>query len=149
MNRIEAITAKSKFVQEAHLAVTVDGVPVDELLDAAFPGHNLVGLVSSLLGWFHNDKDSVIPWQRILPEVGCTAYAPILICPDDLDYSCSVVIAEVVADVEVIRWDRLGFDATRKGTVGSCVRWIPELGAYRFNRTDYERCLAAFKPTSD
>ncbi|MFN0196902.1 MAG: hypothetical protein ACKVT0_09150 [Planctomycetaceae bacterium] len=147
MNRIEAIQAKSKFVPEPHLIITVDGMPLDELLDTASPDSNLSGLVSSLLGWFHNDEDGDIPWQRILPEVGCTGYAPVLICPDDLDYSCSVVMVEVVAEPDLIRWDRLGFDATRNGAVGSCIRWLSGLGPYRFSRADYQRCLAAFRPS--
>jgi hypothetical protein len=54
------------------------------------------------------DADSAVPWERILPDVGCTGYAPVLICPDDLDLGCSVVMAEVVAEPTVIRWDRLG-----------------------------------------
>jgi hypothetical protein len=126
--------------------MTVDGVPLDVLLDGMLPELQLAGLVSSLLGWFHSDEDSKIPWQRILPEIGCTGYAPLLICPDDLDYWCTVVMAEVVAEPSVIRWDRLGIDATREGTVGSCIRWEPRLGSYQFSRVDYERCLAAFTP---
>jgi hypothetical protein len=145
MNRIEAIRAKSRFVPEPHLIVAVDGVPLDEVLDTLFPGSNLLGLVSSLLGWFHNDVDSEIPWQRILPEIGCTGYAPLLICPDDLDFNCSVVMAEVSAEPDMIRWDRLGFDAARLGAVGSCIRWEPSLGQYHFSRTEYEWCLAAFR----
>ena len=146
MNRIEAIRARSKYVPDPHLIITVDGEPLDELLDAALPGSNLSGLVSSLLGWFHKDEDTIIPWQRILPEVGCTGYAPILICPDDLDYSCGVVMVEVVAEPDMIRWERFGFDATRGGAVGSCIRWIPEFGrSYCFSRSDYERCLTAFR----
>lgn len=100
----------------------------------------------SLLGWFHNDDDFVVPWQRILPEVDCTGYAPILICPDDLDLRCSVVVVEVVAETDAIRWDRFGFDASRNGAVRSVVRWEAGLGPYRFSREDYLRCLAAFGP---
>ncbi len=73
MNRIEAIRSCSEFVSEPHLIITVDGVPLDMVIDTAFPGSNLAGLVSSLLGWFHNDEDNVVPWQRILPEAGCDA----------------------------------------------------------------------------
>src|SRR4051794_4272201 len=106
VNRIEAIRAKSRFVPEPHLVIAVDGVALDELLEAAIPGSHYGGLVSSLLGWFHDDEDCVVPWQRILPEVGCTGYAPILICPDDLDLRCSVVVVEVVAETDAIRWER-------------------------------------------
>jgi hypothetical protein len=123
----------------------VDGVPLDELLDAARPDLQLAGLVSSLLGWFHDEADSPVPWQRILPEVGCTGYAPVLICPDDLDFGCSVVMAEVAAVPDVVRWDRLGFDATRRGAVGSYIRWELGLGPFQFRRPEYEACLAAFR----
>ena len=145
MNRITAIRTRSRFVPEEHLVIAIDGVPLDELLDATPSGSGLAGLVPSLLGWFDDEKDSEVAWRRILPEAGCTACAPVLICPDDLDYTCSVVIAEVVAEPDVIRWDRLGLDATRVGAVGSSIRWEPGLGSYRFAREEYEACLAAFR----
>jgi hypothetical protein len=145
VNRIAAIRGPSRFVSDPHLLIAVDGVPLDELLDAARPGANLTGMVSSLLGWFHDEADAAVPWQRVLPEIGCTGYAPVLICPDDLDFDCCVVMAEVVAERDVIRWDRLGFDASRGGAVGSCVQWVVGLGAYRFDRAEYEAVLAAFR----
>lgn len=104
MNRIEVIRASSKHVPEPHLGIAGDGVPLDVAL-------GVEGLVSSLLGWFHHEPDAAVPWERILPDVGCSGYAPVLICPDDLDLCCSVVMAEVVAEAEVIRWDRLGYSA--------------------------------------
>jgi hypothetical protein len=54
-------------------------------------------------------------------------------------------MAEVVAEPDVIRWDRLGFDATREVAVGSYIRWMPGLGSFRFARREYEACLAAFR----
>lgn len=60
-------------------------MPLGELLHAARPELQLAGLVSSLLGWFHHGEDGAVAWQRILPQVGCTACAPILICQDDPD----------------------------------------------------------------
>jgi hypothetical protein len=138
MNRIEAIRAPSKFVTEPHLAIVVDGMPLDVAL-------GVEGLVSALLGWFHNEVDSEIPWQRILPDVGCTGYAPLLICPDDLDFICTTVMAEVIAEPDVIRWNRLGYNATPRGTVGSWIRWEPNWGPYRFSRAEYEECLATFE----
>lgn len=145
MNRIEAIRTRSRYVSEPHLVIAVDGIPLDELLDKAIPDSNIAGFVSSLLGWFHNEGDRVIPWQRILPEVGCTGYAPILICLDDLDYDCTVVIVEVFAEADAIRWDRLGFDVSHTSEVGACVRWEPRFGQYRFTRAQYEQCLTAFR----
>jgi hypothetical protein len=145
MNRIAAIQARSRFVPEEHLVIAIDGVPLDELLDAALPGSEVAGLIPSLLGWFDDEKDRVVPWQRILPEVECSGYAPLLICPDDLDFTCVVIMAEVVAEPDVIRWDRLGYDATPAGAVGSYIQWEPAFGHYRFSRQEYEACLEAFR----
>jgi hypothetical protein len=50
VNRIEAIRTPSKYVPEAHLVIALDGVPLDVAL-------GVEGLVSSLLGWFHDDAD--------------------------------------------------------------------------------------------
>lgn len=142
-NRIEARCVSGEHGPEPYLSIFVDDVPLDALL-----GNEAEGLVSALLGWFHSAEDCEIPWQRILPDDGCTGYAPILICPDDLDLKCSVVIAEVVAERAVILWSRLGFDATEQGAVGSIVRWHPDWGPYRFQREQYENCLAAFRTAS-
>jgi hypothetical protein len=140
MNRIETTLVSSGSASEPYCSMAIDGVPIDQLLSESTDG-----LVSSLLGWFHNDADCEIPWDRILPEPGCTSYAPILICPDDLDLKCSVVVAEVVAERDIVRWDKLGFDATTRGAVGSIVRWEPSWGSYSFSRQEYEACIAAFK----
>jgi|GEM_PF-1067395 len=141
LNRIEAIRAPSKHLPEPHLAVAVDGVSLDVAL-----GTTTEGLVSSLLGWFHNDADIAVVWERILPKVGCTSYAPLLICSDDLDLYCRVVMAEVVSAPDVVRWDKLGFDAAPGNALGSWIRWEPGWGPYCFDRTEYEACLAAFRP---
>lgn len=137
MNRIESIRAPSKFIPDPHLVIAVDGIPLDVAL-------GVEGLVSALLGWFHDDADRAVPWGRILPDVGCTGYAPVLICPDDLDLVCSVVMAEVVAEPAVIQWDRIGYNAAPRPAFGGCIRWESGWGPYRFSRADYERCLAEF-----
>lgn len=143
MNRIEAIEAASLYVTTPHLVVAVDGVPLDALLHAACPGLGLLGLVPALLGWFHDEADTRLAWQRAMPPAGRSSFAPVLICPDDLDLKCSVVVAEVVAEADTVAWPRLGLDHS-EGAVGSCVRWLPGVGPFRFPRGEYEACLAAF-----
>jgi hypothetical protein len=143
MNRIEAVLVSDESSSEPYLSMAIDGVYIDQLFD-----ESTRGLISSLLGWFHEASDCAVPWDRILPELGCTAYAPILICPDDLDLKCSVVIAEVACEDSVVRWSKLGFDASKPGSVGSVVRWELDWGSYVFAREDYERCLSVFRSAS-
>jgi hypothetical protein len=68
-----------------------------------------------------------------------------LICPDDLDLCCSVVIAEVVSEPDVVRWDKLGYNAATRTSFGACIRWESLWGPYCFSRGEYEACLAMFK----
>lgn len=61
-------------------------MPLEKLLDAARPYLQLAGLVSSLLGWFHDQSDCPVLRRRILPAIEYSGYAPVLIYPDDLDF---------------------------------------------------------------
>ncbi|RAK70756.1 hypothetical protein DLM85_04825 [Hymenobacter edaphi] len=73
-------------------------------------------------------------------------------CPDDLDLSCTVVAAEVVIEEEIVRWTRIGWDATTSPDPADCCRemqWLPLIPAFAFNRAEYQRCLAAFAAVLD
>ncbi|MEO2090686.1 MAG: hypothetical protein ABGY75_14470, partial [Gemmataceae bacterium] len=150
MNRLVTNTVATTHVLEPHPALFLDGVRLDELLDAARPDYHLLGLIPALLDFLSDPKERELVWRRIRPPVGESAIAPVLICPDDCDLWCSVVVAEVVADEAVIHWMRLGLDMTKPepgempDVVGRTVEWFDGLGPYRFPRAEYERSLAAF-----
>ncbi len=151
MNRIEAIEATTKYVPEPHKLLMVDGMPLDVLLDSARPDCYLLGLVPTLLDWLSDPRERELVWQRILPPVGSSAVAPVLMCPDDLDLWCTVAVAEVVLEQSAVWWHRIGLDASKPKpedmphAVGATVDWIDGLGPYCFSRAEYEQCLAAFK----
>jgi hypothetical protein len=153
VNRLEAIDATSRYVSKAHKVLVLDGVPLDVLLDAARPDLSLVGLVPALLDWYHFPEERALVWQRIKPCTGSVAVAPVLICPDDCDLMCSVVVAQVFAAASMVWWRRLGLDRTKPkeslketiDAVGTEVEWFSGIGPYCNSRAEYERCLAAFK----
>ena len=148
MNRIEVIEARTKYVSEPHKVLTLDGVPLDVLLDSARPDLAILGLVPALLDWLDDPRERELVWRRILPPVGSSAVAPVLMCPDDLDLWCSVVVAEVVPEESAVWWHRIGLDMSqpRLEAIGTAVNWIGGIGPHCFSRADYERCLAAFQP---
>jgi hypothetical protein len=94
------------------------------------------------------EREREIAWQRFLPATGSTAIAPLLICPDDLDYWCSVLVVEVIAETQFIHWNRVGFgwDNSLTDEIGTTVRWLSGIGPFTFCRTEYERCLEDFRP---
>jgi hypothetical protein len=153
MNRLEAIDGTSKFVPERHQVFVLDGVQLDVLLDSACPDLSLLGLVPTLLDWLEDPKERALVWERILPPTGCVAVAPVLMCPDDLDLWCSVVVAEVSSMDSTVWWRRVGLDMSKPvdmpKSVGQAVEWFSGLGPYCFDRAEYERCVSAFKrPTA-
>ena len=110
MHAISAETAKSAFVDTPHLVIAVDGRPLDLVLDAHRPQGDLKGLVPTLLDWLEDEGERAVVRDRVLPPIGETAVAPILMCPDDLDFFCTVVVAEVETSAEAVQWTRLGLD---------------------------------------
>lgn len=149
VNRIEAINGQTKYMGE-HLVIAVDGVPLDQLLHTVFPNDDFEGLVPTLLGWMSFLEQRTIAWERFLPPVGSTAIAPLLICPDDLDFGCTDLVAEVIAESDVIRWNRLGEDRSlgigKDEDLGTEVEWLSGIGPFDFSRTEYERCREGFRP---
>lgn len=92
MNRLEVFEAPSKYIEEPHKVLAVDGSPLDEILDAARPDCNLLGLVPALLDWLSDREERLLVRERILPAIGRSAIAPLLMCPDDLDLSSSALV---------------------------------------------------------
>ncbi|MEZ4293366.1 MAG: hypothetical protein R3B70_00195 [Polyangiaceae bacterium] len=154
MNRLEVREARSKYVAEPHKVLAIDGTPIDELLDAAYPDGNILGLAPAMLDWLSDPDERHLVRERILPPVGNSAIAPLLVCPDDLDLSCTVIVAEVVREVSVVSWRRIGLDATEANfgnmlpAIGGTVHWIDRIGPFSFEIAEYERCFAAFFPHS-
>lgn len=149
-NRLEALLRPSKYVDCPHQILAVDDTPLDALLAAARPDLNLLGLVPTLLDWLSAPEERELVRQRILPSIGSSAIAPILMCPDDLDLSCTVVVVEVAREARVVWWRRIGLDRTKAKpgdmplAIGNAVDWIDGLGPYCFESAAYQNCLAAF-----
>ncbi len=150
MNQLDVIKAPSKYIEEPHEVITIDGIALDVMLDAARPDLRLLGLVPALFDWLTSPEERELVRERILPAIGSSAIAPVLICPDDLDLTCSVVVAEVVREPSVIWWWRIGLDTTEAkpaewpSALGGRVNWVDGLGPFCFEAEAYERFLAVF-----
>ncbi len=100
VNRLQVFEQPSKYIAEPHELLAVDGTPLDVLLDAACPGRGLLGLVPALLDWLSDPAERALVRARILPTIGSSAIAPVLMCPDDLDLSCTGVARHIVQRFE-------------------------------------------------
>lgn len=53
-------------------------------------------------------------WRRILPGENQTTICPILVCPDDNDFSCTLIVAEIRNCGNTIQWKRVGLDQAKE-----------------------------------
>ena len=150
MNKIGTIKGKSDYSDNEHLIITIDGRPLDHFIsDFDNNGrHGYKGLVPTLLDWLENEDERNVTWTRILPAIGQTTIAPILMCPDDCNFLCTIVVAEIKRTERTIEWKRLGTNAspTNKSVdkMGQEVNWFQGL-QFNFAINDYLDCIDSFK----
>lgn len=150
MNKIEGILDKSDY--EGYwdfINYKIDGYWLDEKLDELYPGNMYKGLIPTLVYWMEREDEKTVVWKRILPGENETSICPILMCPDDNDFSCTLIVAEIRNCGQLIQWKQLGINKTKEWdaeNVGSTVEWFdnkfPELN---FPKADYLTMIENFR----
>lgn len=78
---------------------------------------------------FHSEQDKEI--------------LPILMCPDDCDLTCTIIVAEVTKTDNEVFWSRVGVDSSQLGTpyyyklIGTTVTWLDLVSELRFIKEQY------------
>ncbi len=115
MNKITVKAMQTPYNYEEDYIV-VDDVSLPEYFEkcAKEAGDMTIGSFGSLQGLYpawgnellHKGEKRFI-WKLI--EQDEPAILPVLICEDDLDLSCLVLVASVRKDSQVVYWDKLGY----------------------------------------
>lgn len=149
MNLIKGILDKSDYeIYDDFLNFQVDGYWLDEKLEELYPGNMFKGTVPTLLFWMEIEKEREVVWNRILPEYGQITIYPILMCPDDSDFSCTLIDAEIENTGGTIKWNKIGIDRTEEfepEKIGSTVEWFDKIEPLEFELIEYEQMLDEFK----
>nr|WP_315424968.1 hypothetical protein [uncultured Pedobacter sp.] len=126
----------------------IDGYWLDEKIDKLYPNNMYKGLIPTLVYWMEIETEKALVWKRILPEENQTTICPILMCPYDNDFSCTLIVAEIRNCGNTIQWKRVGVDQTKEWepeVVGKSVQWLDKIEELNFDRKDYLLMLANFK----
>ncbi len=149
MNTIEGILDKSEYEGYGDFVnFRIDGEWLDEKLDTLYPDKLYKGLIPTLGDWLESEEEKAVVWKRILPPENETSVCPILLCPDDNDFSCTLIVAEIKNSGEVIQWRKIGLDITHEWEaekVGTQVEWFDKIQELTFSKKDYLTMLEAFK----
>lgn len=128
--------------------IFIDEVPLDRFLETHAPDSEALGLVPTWLDWMADDREQAIAWERMTPPATGRLRVPVLTCPDDLDFSCSLIVADLEAMPGRICWHRMGLDqsdTSDPSRVGEEVFWFEGVSELSFPRAEYEECVKAFQ----
>lgn len=149
MNRIEGILDKSDYeFSWDYINYRIDGFWLDEMLDELYPDLSLKDLIPTLVYWMDREDEKAVVWKRILPNENETTICPILMCPDDNDFSCTLIVAEIINCGQFIEWRKIGVDMTMEWDaekVGTTVEWFDKVSAFMFSKQDYLNMLDTFR----
>ena len=112
MNQID-IEPRVNEHQGEYPAIVIDGVALGAALDAwcgQLDGpaiERFDGLVTALYALANDDARDEAASASLEPTAA-TRIVPLLVCPDSCDLECTVVVAEVASDAELVRWLRVG-----------------------------------------
>jgi hypothetical protein len=149
MNSIKAQTDKSELEGGYNfINICIDNQWLDEMLDKFYPEKMFKDLIPTLVSWMDNNDEKEVVWKRILPEINKVTICPILMCPDDNDFSCTLIVAEIKNVGDTIKWNKLGIDKTHEWEaekVGTDVQWLDKIEPFEFETKDYLLMLENFK----
>ena len=149
MNKIEGVLDRSDYNDSwDFMNFQIDGRMFDEVLDELFPDKYIKGLIPTLVEWMDREDEKSIVWNRILPMENNTTICPILMCPDDCDFSCTLVVAEIRNSGKTVEWLRIGmrndYDWIPEN-VGNNVGWLQLPASFIFSIEDYKKMINVFQ----
>jgi len=149
MNKIEGLEDKSDYEDYWDFVnYQIDGYWLDEKLDELYPGNLYKGLIPTLVYWMEREDEKEVVWKRILPNLNEISICPILMCPDDNDFSCTIIVAEIKNCGNLIQWKKIGVNKTEEWEaekVGSKVEWLDKLTELNFSKEEYLKMIEKFK----
>lgn len=93
MNHLSLVKHKSKYSSDYYLTFAIDGEPLEVWLPKHDPQseHDLIVSLPEL----YDEKETQLVWDRIYSTApGWRTLVPLLVCPDDMDLTCTVIVVE-------------------------------------------------------
>lgn len=141
-----------------HLSIYINGERLDKYLCDNVDKEYL-GLIPAWLDYYgknhtSNQEEKKYVWKqtRLCSDL---KVLPILLCPDDFDFFCTVLIAEVIDEGDTVRWNRIGIDCTEycptdnedmPKYIGKKEVWFDNIRPFIFKKTEYLSCIKMFNP---
>lgn len=155
--KIKLLKQFKKYSQNI-LNIFVNGKRLDKIL-ADMIDKTYFGLVPSLIDWYDEDyafskQEKAYIIKKCSFDEG-TYILPILLCPDDFGFTCTIISVEVIIDRDKVIWNRFGLDRSKGinsygGTpiqvydnngnelLGRRIDWFENMPKYVFDKKEYK-----------
>jgi hypothetical protein len=144
LHRIHADYHQATFSRSACAWLFIDDVPIERWLNdhLEYPGLDMNAL--SLI-WLLDEEEDALAQRRFAPaEDGSSTLVPLLVCSDDMDFDCFVLMTEQVIDGDTLHWRRFGLSVSSGLEVGISTRWDAENRPVSFSLAQFCGALEDF-----
>lgn len=150
MNKLTAKLEKSPYCPEKHLCYFIDEINLIDYFKSSDSYESITGLIPNLLkDWMIFPEEEAIVWSKADLREREFTNVPILMCPDDLDFSCTIIIVEMKREKGIVYWNKFGFNQGEDvQTMGRNVDWISSIPKFKFLEEDYFKMMSDFKLTT-
>ena len=136
------------FARSACAWLMIDGIGIEQWLSTHLEWSDVASLGLSLI-WLIDEDEDALANRRIIPaEDGSSTIVPLLVCSDDMNFDCIVLVAEQVIDADTVHWRRFGRSISDKLEVGISTKWIAESKPVSFALEAFQNALEQFTQLS-
>ena len=132
MNTIDIIYAEQKGFLSPQYQIIVDGVLLNDFLNGKTNSNDFDLLVPPVGLMIEQEQRKILElldWRNVV--------LPLLVCSDDMDFSCIIVSAFVTEKKNQTVWERWGYGLDMSKTI-----FCPKLA---FDRREYKKFVSKFK----
>ncbi|MCZ8520984.1 MULTISPECIES: hypothetical protein [Paenibacillus] len=148
VNKIEVALMKSEYCKVEHHNIVIDDTALDLLLNSYYPSNHLLGMIPTIIDWIDNPREKELIKERF-NSTDSESVLPIMMCPDECDLWCTVIVAEVIKADGYITWKHIGIDkSTREDllqgydSLGTKVDWLDKIPPMIFEESQYTAQLS-------
>lgn len=147
MDQISAVKHQAGFSKSPCAWIAINGTPIEKWCAEIFNYPDAISLGLAQI-WLLDEEEDKIAWSRITPgEDESSTIVPILVCSDDMDFDCIVLVVEQLVSKNMIQWLRWGFSTSSGVEVGISTKWQTSVKSplATFHRNEFDECLKNFK----
>jgi hypothetical protein len=125
--------------------LAINDVPIERWLANHLENPDTAKLGLSLM-WLLDEQEDELAERRFIPaEDGTSTLVPLLVCSDDMDFDCIVLMTEQVVEGDTVHWNRFGWSASGGLEVGVSTRWIRDSKRVSFALNDFSDAISGLK----